>query len=47
MYLAALHKIPTQIEDSSKVLAKYIRVLAKCIRQRQPQMTKKVTRKWD
>ena len=30
MYPAALHKIPTQIVDSSQVLAKYLR-------QKQPQ----------
>ena len=40
MYPAALHKIPTQIVDSSQVLAK-------CIRQKQPQTTKSFTKNWD
>ena len=40
MYSAALHKIPTQTVDSSQVLAK-------CIRQKQPQTTKGITKNWD
>ena len=40
MYPAALHKIPTQIVDSSQVLAK-------CIRQKQPQIIKSITKNWD
>ena len=37
MYPAALQKIPTQTVDSSQVLAK-------CIRQRQPQTIKSITK---
>ena len=37
---AALHKIVTQTVDSSQVLAK-------CIRQKQPQLIKGVTKKWN
>ena len=40
MYPAALHKIPTQTVDSSQVLAK-------CIRQKQPQTTKGITKNCD
>ena len=40
IYLAALHKIPTQTVDSSQVLAKYIR-------QKQPQIIKIITENWD
>ena len=40
MYPAALHKIPTQTEDSSQILAK-------CIRQNQPQIIKSITKNWD
>ena len=40
MYPAALHKIPTQTVDSSQVLAK-------CIRQKQPQTIKSITKNWD
>ena len=40
MYPAALHKFPTQTVDSSEVLAK-------CIRQKQPQIMKSITRNWD
>ena len=38
---AALHKIPTQTVDSSQVLTKC------CIRQKQPQTIKSITRNWD
>ena len=38
MYPAALQKIPTQTVDSSHVLAK-------CIRQKQPQTIKSITKK--
>ena len=40
IYPAALHKIPTQTVDSSQVLAK-------CIRQKQPQIIKTITKNWD
>ena len=40
MYPAALHKIPTQPVDSSQVLAN-------CIRQKQPQTIKSITKNWD
>ena len=40
MYTAALHKIPTQTVDSSQVLAN-------CIRQKQPQTMKSITKIWD
>ena len=40
MYAAALHKIPTQTVDSSQVLSK-------CIRQKQPQTIKSITKNWD
>ena len=40
MYPAALHKIPTQTVDSSQVLAK-------CIRQKQPQTIRSITKNWD
>ena len=40
MYRAALHKIPTQSVHSSQVLAKFIR-------QKQPQMFKSITKQWD
>ena len=40
MNAAALHKIPTQTVDSSQVLAK-------CTRQKQPQIIKSITKKWD
>ena len=40
MYPAALHKIPTQTVDSSQVLAKRIR-------QEQPQTNKSITKNWD
>ena len=40
MYPAALHKIPTRTVDSSQVLAK-------CIRQKQPQTIKSITKNWD
>ena len=40
MYPAALHKIPTQTVDSSLVLAK-------CIRQKQPQIIESITKNWD
>ena len=40
MYPAALHKIPTQTVGSSHVLAK-------CIRQKQPQIFKGITKNWD
>ena len=40
MYPAALHKIPTQTVDSSQVLVK-------CIRQKQPQIIKSITKNWD
>ena len=40
MYPAALHKIPTQTVDSSQVLAK-------CIRQKQPQTIMSITKNWD
>ena len=40
MYPAALHKIPTQTVDSSEVLAN-------CIRQKQPQTIKGITKNWD
>ena len=40
MYPAALHKIPTQTVDSSQVLAK-------CIRQKQPQTIKSNTKNLD
>ena len=40
MYPAALHKIPTQTVDSSQDLAK-------CIRQKQPQTIKSITKSWD
>ena len=36
----ALHKIPTQTLDSSQFLAN-------CIRQKQPQTIKSMTKKWD
>ena len=38
MYPAALHSIPTQTVDSSQVLAK-------CIRQKQPQTIKSIKKK--
>ena len=40
MYPAAQHKIPTQIVDLSQVLAKYIR-------QKQPQIIESITENWD
>ena len=40
MYTAALHKIPTQTVDSSQFLAK-------CIRQKQPQIITGITKNWD
>ena len=40
MYPAALHNIPTQTVDSSQVLAK-------CIRQKQPQTIKSITKNLD
>ena len=40
MYPAALHNIPTQTVDSS-------RVLAKCIRQKQPKIIDSITKNWD
>ena len=40
MYPAALHKILTQTVDSSQVLAK-------CIRQKQPQTIKNITKNWE
>ena len=40
MYPAALHKIPTQTVYSSQVLAKGIR-------QKQPQTIKSITKNWD
>ena len=40
MYLAALHKVPTQIVESSQILAK-------CIRQKQPQIFKSIPKNWD
>ena len=40
MYPAALHKVPTQTVDSSQVLAK-------CIRQKQPQIIKSIIKNWD
>ena len=40
MYPAALHSNPTQTVDSSQVLAK-------CIRQKQPQEIKCITKNWD
>ena len=40
MYPAALHKVPTQTVDS-------LQVLAKCIRQKQPQTIKSITKNWD
>ena len=40
MYPAALYKIPTQTVDSSQVLVK-------CLRQKQPQITKSITIKRD
>ena len=40
MYPAALHSIPTQTVDSSQVLAK-------CIRQKQQQTIKSITKNWD
>ena len=40
MYPAALHKIPTQIADSSQVLAN-------CIHQKQPQIIKSIAKNWD
>ena len=40
MYPAALHKFPTQTVDSSEVLAK-------CIRQKQQQIMKSITRNSD
>ena len=40
MIPAALHKIPNQTVDSSQVLAK-------CIRQKQPQTIKSITKNWD
>ena len=40
MYPAALHKYPTLTVSSSQILAKYIR-------QKQPQLTKSITRNWD
>ena len=40
MYPSALHKIPTQTVKSSQVLAK-------CIRQKQPQIIKNVSKNWD
>ena len=40
MYPAALHKIATQPVDLSQVLAK-------CIRQKQLQIIKSITKKWD
>ena len=40
MYPAALHKIPTKTEDSSQVFAK-------CIRQKQSQTIKSITKNWD
>ena len=40
MYPAALRKIPIQTVDSSQVLAKWIR-------QEQPQLIKSITKNWD
>ena len=40
MYPAVLHKIPTQTVDSPQVLAK-------CIRQKEPQIIKSNTKMWD
>ena len=40
MYPAALQKIPTQTVVSAQVLAK-------CIREKQPQIIKSVTKNWD
>ena len=40
MYPATLHKIPTQTVDSSQVLAK-------CIRQKQPQAIRRFTNNWN
>ena len=40
MYPAALHKIPTQTEDSSQVLTN-------CIRQKQPLIFKSILKNWD
>ena len=40
MYPAALRKIPTQTADSSQFLAK-------CIRQKQPQLIKSITKNCD
>ena len=40
MYPAALYKIPTRTVDSSQFLAK-------CIRQKQPQISKSITKNWD
>ena len=40
MYPAALHKIPIQTVYSSQVLAKYIR-------QKQPETIKSITKIWD
>ena len=40
MYPTALHKIPTQSVDSSQVLDK-------CIRHKQPQTIKSITKNWD
>ena len=40
MYPAALRKIPIQTVDSSQVLAKWIR-------QEQPQIIKSITKNWD
>ena len=40
MYRAALHKIPTQTVDLSQALTK-------CIRQKQLQTIKSITKNWD
>ena len=40
MYPAALHKTPTQTVDSSQALAH-------CVRQKQPQTVKSITKNWD
>ena len=40
MYPAPLHKIHNQTVDSSQVLAK-------CVRQKQPQIIKSITKNWD
>ena len=40
LYLTALPKLPTQTVDSSQYLAM-------CIRQKQPQIIKSITKNWD